>query len=158
MEEIQVKAIQDLYADDFAVCYGCGRHNSEGHHLKTYLEDDVTVSRFKPKPYHTAIKGFVYGGLLASVVDCHGTGSASIFYAKENGIALAPGNAPRFVTANLNVNYRKPTPLGKTLVIKGRLREITAKKVITDIEVLADEIVTVSASVTAVLLPENFNK
>ncbi|MEN8187192.1 MAG: PaaI family thioesterase [Bacteroidota bacterium] len=153
-----MKSIQEYYSEDFSHCYGCGTLNHDGYQLKTYLEKDVTISRYTPKNYHIAIKGFVYGGLLASLIDCHGTGSAAIFYAKENGIELKKGNSPRFVTGNLNVSYLKPTPLGKELLIKGELKEITAKKVITSIEVIVDDVVCVKGEVIAVLLPENFGK
>ena len=44
-----IKPIQDLYDEDFSHCYGCGRLNDEGHHLKTYLEKELTVSKFTPK-------------------------------------------------------------------------------------------------------------
>jgi acyl-coenzyme A thioesterase PaaI-like protein len=153
-----IKPVQDLYEDDFAHCYGCGRLNDYGHHLKTYLEDEITKSTFLPKEYHIAIEGFVYGGLLASLIDCHGTGSASIFYARENGIEIVKGNAPRFVTGNLNVTYLKPTPLGKELEITGELKEITRKKVVTSIKIIVDGICTVQGEVTAILLPDNFGK
>jgi acyl-coenzyme A thioesterase PaaI-like protein len=155
---MKITYIQDLYADDFTHCFGCGKSNPEGHHLKTHLAGDHTISRFTPKPYHIAIPGFVYGGLLASLIDCHGTGSASLFYAKANAIELQPGNAPRFVTANLNVDYKKPTPLNVELTLSGELMEITSKKVITRIQVLVSGDVTVSGTVTAVLLPDNFGK
>ncbi|MEI6290150.1 MAG: PaaI family thioesterase, partial [Chloroflexota bacterium] len=69
------KAFQDYYAEFAAHCYGCGNLNSEGHQIKTYWEGDESVTHFRPKPYHTAIPGFVYGGLLASLVDCHSTGT-----------------------------------------------------------------------------------
>ncbi len=152
------KPIQDLYDDDFSHCYGCGRLNDDGLHLKTYLEDELTISKFTPKDHHIAIEGFVYGGLLASLIDCHGTGSAAIFYAKENKIEFKEGNSPRFVTGKLNVNYLKPTPLGKELVITGELIVAAKRKVKTKINVLVDGVVTVTGEVTAILLPENFGK
>ncbi len=151
-----IKPIQDLYSEDFSHCYGCGRLNDEGHHLKTYLDDEITISKFIPKDYHIAIEGFVYGGLLASLIDCHGTGSAAIFYAKVNKIELKEGNSPRFVTGKLNVNYIKPTPLGKELVIKGKLMVMAKRKVKIAIDVLVEGVVTVTGEVTAVLLPDNF--
>ena len=69
--------IQDYYPDDLAWCYGCGRYNAHGHHFQTAWEGDETVTRFTPEPYHIAIPGYVYGGLLASLIDRHGTGSAA---------------------------------------------------------------------------------
>ncbi len=152
------KPIQDLYSEDFAHCYGCGRLNEHGYHLKTYLENDYTISKFTPKDYHIAIEGFVYGGLLASLIDCHGTGSATIFCAKANKIEIKEGNSPRFVTGTLNVKYLKPTPLGKELTLKGELIVETKNKVQTKISVIVDGVVTVVGEVTAILLPDNFGK
>ena len=153
-----IEPIQDLYDEEFSHCYGCGRLNDDGYHLKTKLEGEITISKFTPKNYHIAIEGFVYGGLLASLIDCHGTGSAAIFYAKENNMQIEKGNTPRFVTGNLNVNYLKPTLLGKQLKIVGELKEIGKKKVITKIDVIVDGVITVTGEVTAILLPENFGK
>jgi len=149
-------AIQDYYEDEFAVCYGCGRLNKDGLQLKTFLINDETSSKHKPKESKTAINGIVYGGLLASLIDCHGTGSASIFYAKENGIELKKYNAPRFVTGNLNVSYLKPTPLNIELILKGKLKEIKGRKVVVSIEVFSQEVLTVKGEVIALLLPDNF--
>ena len=70
-------AFQAAYPDDVAHCYGCGRLNEHGHRLESRWSGDETVARFTPKPYHTAIPGYVYGGLIASLVDCHGTGTAA---------------------------------------------------------------------------------
>lgn len=153
-----IKAIQDYYTDDFSKCYGCGRLNEEGHHLRTVLVDNKTISKFIPKNYHLAIEGFVYGGLLASLVDCQGTGSASIFYARENGIEIENHNAPRFVTGNLNVNYLRPTPIQKELIIQGELKEISFRKVVTKITIVAEGKVCVTGEVTAILLPDDFGK
>lgn len=149
-------AIQDYYEDEFSVCFGCGRLNKDGHQLKTFLIDNETVSKHKPKENKTAINGIVYGGLLASLIDCHGTGSAAAFYAQENGITLEKHNAPRFVTGSLNVNYLKPTLLNVELVLKGKLKEIKGRKVVISIEVFCNDKLTVNGEVTAILLPEGF--
>ena len=71
------KAFQDYYTDDLSHCYGCGRLNDHGLHLKSYWENDESVAIFHPKQYHTAFPGYVYGGLIASLIDCHGIGTAA---------------------------------------------------------------------------------
>jgi len=149
-------AIQDFYEDEFSVCFGCGRLNKDGHQLKTFLIGNETISEHIPDKNKTAIEGIVYGGLLASLIDCHGTGSASAFYAKKNGIKLKQYNAPRFVTGNLNVSYLKPTPLNKKLTLKGTLKEIKERKVVVSISVFCEDTLTVKGEVVALLLPENF--
>jgi len=72
------KVFQDYYPDNVAHCYGCGRLNAHGYRIKTFWRGDETVTRFRPEEFHTAIPGYVYGGLLASLIDCHGTGTAFI--------------------------------------------------------------------------------
>ncbi len=64
-------AVQDFYPDHLARCFGCGRLNEFGYRLRTRWDGDETVTRFTPAPYHTAVPGVVYGGLLACLVDCH---------------------------------------------------------------------------------------
>lgn len=79
MEELSVeKAIQDIYPDDIAWCYGCGRLNDDGHHLRTGWLGEKTITIYTPESKYMGIPGFIYGGLIASLIDCHGTGSAAL--------------------------------------------------------------------------------
>lgn len=151
-------AIQDYYADHFAVCYGCGRLNDKGLHIKTYMNDKgETETRYTPDDKFNTMEGFVYGGLLASLVDCHGTGSASHAIAKEKGIKIEAYNAPRCVTASLHVNYHKPTPMGIELKLNGVIREVKGRKVIVAVELWAGEVMCVSGEVIAVEVQEAFS-
>lgn len=93
-------------------CYGCGRLNEHGYQLKTAWYGEETLSVFTPAEYHTAIPGSVYGGLLASLIDCHGTGSVALALAKEKGIELKKYNAPRCVTGEV-VAIQGPDDFGK---------------------------------------------
>ncbi len=147
-------AVQDFYPEDVAHCYGCGRLNPGGHQLRTVWEGEETVSRFTPKPYHTAIPGYVYGGLIASLLDCHGTGGAAAAMLRREGREIGEGEAPRFVTASLQVEFLKPTPLGPELEIRGRVVEITDRKVIQEETLSARGVVTARGRVVAVRMPE----
>lgn len=151
-----MKAIQDYYNESFSQCYGCGRLNSKGLQIKTYWDGEETLTRFRPEPYHTAIPGATYGGLLASLIDCHGTGSASLALVKENNIELKEGNAPRCVTASLKVDYKKPTPIDTILEIRGRIVEVKGKKVMIDAWITANGEITVTGSVIAIQVGDNF--
>ncbi len=147
-------AIQDFYPDDLSHCYGCGRLNPHGHQLKTRWDGDETVSVFEPLPEHTAIPGYVYGGLIASLVDCHGTGTAAAAACREAG--REPGTEPafRFVTASLNVRYVRPTPMGVPLEVRGRVEEIKGRKVVVSATVSANGEVCAIGEVVAVQMPE----
>ena len=115
-------AFQDAYPDDVALCYGCGRLNEHGYQIKSYWDGDESVCHYVPEPYHTAIPGYVYGGLLASLVDCHSTGTAAAAAYRAAARDLGSEPALRFVTASLQVSYLRPTPLGPTLELRARVK------------------------------------
>lgn len=157
MTETIEHAIQDEYAEDFAWCYGCGRLNTDGLHLRTGWDGSDTVTLYEPRKEHTAIPGFVYGGLLASLIDCHGTGSASLFLHRKNGHELGSGEEPpRFVTGSLHVDFLKPTPHGKILKAIGKVEEIHPKKYKVIVEVFAEDSKVANGEVVAVLMPSTF--
>ena len=148
------KAVQDFYPPDLSHCYGCGRLNEHGYQIKSYWEGDETVAKFEPHSYHISIPGYVYGGLLASLIDCHGTGTAAAAaYRAEN---REPGSNPplRFVTASLKVDYLKPTPLGTPLEVRGRVLEIKGRKVVVSATISAGGNICVRGEVIAVQVPE----
>lgn len=155
--EHEKTAIQDIYPDDFAWCFGCGRLNDDGYHFRTLWNDDETVTDYQPLEKHTALPGYVYGGVLASFVDCHGTGSASLFLHRKNGHEPGDGaEPPRFVTASLHVDYIKPTPQGVQLKAVGKVEEIHPKKYKVHIKVYAGEEHIANGEVVAVVMPANF--
>lgn len=149
-------AFQDFYTDEFAVCYGCGRLNEQGLHIRSRWEGEETVCEFQPRPYHTAISGFVYGGLIASLIDCHGTGSAAGAALRARGGTLGTDPIPRFVTASLRVEYLRPTPLGPILEIRGRIKEMKGRKVVVESTLSAEGVVCARGEVVAVEIPEDF--
>ncbi|MDZ7843331.1 MAG: PaaI family thioesterase [Anaerolineales bacterium] len=148
------KAFQDYYPDQLAHCFGCGRLNEHGHQLKSTWDGEETVAVFTPEPYHTAIPGYVYGGLIASLIDCHGTGTASAAAYREGGRAMDSEPPLRYVTASLKVDYLKPTPLGVPLEIRGRVEEIKGRKVVVNETVSAEGEVCARGRVVAVQMPE----
>lgn len=151
-------AIQDVYPDDFAHCFGCGRHNTAGHRLKSFVEGEDVVARFTPSPHHISVPGFTYGGLLASLVDCHAMATASAAAERAAGRRIGEGPAPRFVTAALRVEYLKPTPLGVELEIRGHVTERSDRKAVVALTVYAAGTLTVRAEVVAVRMPQSMER
>ena len=147
-------AFQDFYPDHFAHCYGCGRLNEDGYQIKSHWDGDETVAYFQPKPHHTAIPGYVYGGLLASLIDCHGTGTAAAAGYRAEGRAMDSEPALRYLTASLHVDYLKPTPLGPVLEIRGKVKDVKGRKVVVEEWIMVNGIITVRGEVVAVQVPE----
>jgi acyl-coenzyme A thioesterase PaaI-like protein len=147
-------AFQDYYPDHMAHCYGCGRLNEYGHQIKSYWEGDETVCHFQPEPYHISIPGYVYGGLLAALIDCHGTGTAAAAGYKADSRTMDTEPALRFLTASLHVDYLKPTPLGFLLEVRGKVREVKGRKVVIEEWIRANGVLTVHGEVVAVQVPD----
>lgn len=150
------KAFQDYYSDQTSYCYGCGRLNEQGLQIKSYWEGEESVCVHTPRPYHTALPGYVYGGLIASLIDCHGTGTAAAAMYRAEGRAMDTLPAFRFVTASLHVDYLKPTPLGVPLQVRGVVKEIKGRKVVVSATLSANGQICARGEVVAVQMPENF--
>ena len=171
-----MKAIQDHYPPEFAHCYGCGPANVHGHHLKSYLVGDRTEARFRPATmYSGGFPGNVFGGMIASLMDCHGTASAAAFAWRDRRRASGEcGDADadathegrggndglgdgeglvRFVTASLKLDFRRPTPLGVELTLIGELAALEGRKARITLALSAGDTVCVTGEMLAVQLP-----
>ncbi len=147
-------AFQDYYPDDLSQCYGCGRLNEHGLQIKTYWDGEETVTRYVPRPSHTAIPGYVYGGLIASLIDCHGTGTAAAAAYRAAGREMGSEPPYRFVTASLHVDFLRPTPLGVLLEVRGTIKSVAGRKVVVGATLSADGVVCARGEVVAVEMPE----
>jgi acyl-coenzyme A thioesterase PaaI-like protein len=144
------KAFQDQYPDEFAHCYGCGRHNEDGLQIKSYWDGDETVCHFTPDPkYSGGFPGFLYGGMIASLMDCHGAATAAAGKARAEGKPLG-----RFVTASLKVDFRAPTPIDTELEIRGKIGEIKGRKVMVDLTLSASGKLCAEGFAVMVQIPE----
>lgn len=148
-------AFQDYYPDELSYCYGCGRLNEHGLHIKSHWDGEESVSIFHPRPYHIAVPGYVYGGLIASLIDCHSTGTAAAAAYRAEGREMDTQPALRFMTASLHVDYVRPTPLGVPLEIRGRVKEIKGRKVVVEATLSAEGQVCARGEVVAVQMPEH---
>ncbi len=94
--------------------------------------------------------------MIASLIDCHGTGTAALAAYRAEGRDYNTLPAFRFVTASLQVDYLRPTPIGVELTLRGKVLDIKGKKVISEITVSANGTITARGEVIAVQMPESF--
>ena len=146
-------AIQDLYPDEFSHCHGCGRLNPHGLHIRSFWNGTEALATFSPEAHQIAVPGFVYGGLIASLLDCHGIATAAAARAQADGQPVGTGQLPRFVTAALTVNYLRPTPLGSPLEIRGVPKELKGRKVVVEVSLNAGGTQCARGEVVGVLMP-----
>jgi len=148
-----MQPIQDLYPEDFAHCYGCGRLNAHGLHVKSEWHDGEAVARFRPSPQHIALPGYVYGGLIASLIDCHAMATAAAASMERVGATPGVDTTPRFVTASLQVDFLRPTPLGPELELRSRATEVGERKVLVEVVLRAADSACARVRVVAVRMP-----
>lgn len=91
-------------------CFVCGLENPSGLKMTFYSlkEGEVQAECTVPEPFQ-GYPGVVHGGVVASMLD------------EVTGRAHWGENNPQFmVTAQLNVRYRKPVPVGQPLRLAGQ--------------------------------------
>ncbi len=153
-----IKSFQDYYPESLSHCYGCGTNNDHGLHVRSFWDGEESIATLQPKEYHLAFPGYVYGGLIASLIDCHCVGTAAAGAYREAGRELGSLPAFRYVTGSLQVDYLKPTPLGPAIEIRARIAEIKGRKTIVLATVSVQDIVTAKGRVIAVRMPDRLRE
>lgn len=151
----RLKAFQDHYPESYAHCYGCGRLNDHGLHIKSYWDGEEGVCHFQPRPYHTG--GFpelMYGGLIASLMDCHAAGTAAAAKARAEGHDPEQHPLDRFVTASLKVDYLSPTPMDEPVELRAKVREISGRKVWLDVTLSAKGEIRAKGETLMIQIPD----
>ena len=151
---MEKQIIQDLYSDDFSHCYGCGRLNDHGLQIKSVWDGKEAVAIYHPRPYEQAFPGYVYGGLLASLIDCHAIGTAAAARYAAEGRPMGSEPQLRYVTASLKVDFLRPTPMKVPLEVRAHATEIKGRKVVLEASVLAEGEVCATGHVVAVQMPD----
>lgn len=146
--------IQDNYPDQYCQCYGCGKKNRQGLGIKSYWDGHKATAGFTPGPHHIALPGYVYGGLIASLVDCHGIATASAAVAEmEKNHKQAEPLLKRYVTASLHVDFLRPTPMGMEIEITGTAIAGDKGRVVVSVEIYADNKLRAKGKVVAAPMP-----
>lgn len=124
-------------------------------HIQSFWDSDETIARLTPREHHIAIPGYVYGGLSASLIDCHGTGTAAAAAYRAAGRDMESVPALWFVTASLKVDYLRPTPMGVELEARGRIHELADRKIVVRVIIMALSKICAKGEVVAVPMPES---
>ncbi|SHH05467.1 Acyl-coenzyme A thioesterase PaaI, contains HGG motif [Jatrophihabitans endophyticus] len=118
-------SIQQRFFPDLP-CFGCGPANAKGLRLRSVDAGDGVVSaEFLPWPEHDNGLGYLNGGIIATLLDCHG--AAAVALASER-LGLPADGTLRFVTAGLDVRYLRPSPLTEPVGLVGHAVEVDAEQ------------------------------
>ena len=150
-------AIQDTYGDRFQHCWGCGPKNDAGLHLKSYPAGEECICTLTPdKAYTGGVPQNLFGGMIAMLFDCHGTASAAYFKHRDKGLELTKDTViGRFITAHLEIDFKKPVPMESPVTIRATAEEIGERKVVVAMEMEAAGAVRAKAKMVAVAVKDN---
>ena len=152
-------SIQDTYGERFRHCWGCGPGNDAGLHLQSYPgeEEGTCICRVTPPAMYTGgVPNNLFGGMIASLFDCHGTASAAYFAHRNKGLDLTVDTViRRFVTARLEIDFRKPVPMGEEVTVISRQEEAGERKMIVSMEMTAAGEVRARARMVAVAVKDS---
>lgn len=148
-------AFQDQYLDARADCWGCGRNNAHGLHIKSCWEGDEAVARFLPAEHFSGHKGVLNGGIIATLMDCHSIGLAMAHAHRAEGREIGTQPLITYVTGSLKVDYLKPTPLdGQPLELRARVAGVDGRKTSVHCRLLAGGVETARGEILGVRIAE----
>jgi len=143
-------SLQDRYAPN-SRCFGCGPKNESGLRIKSFPEGRDVVATFVAERYQASFGGFVSGGILSTLLDCHGNWTALYALMKERNINAPPST----VTARLSISFLKPTPIESSLHVRARPVKVEGNRVEVEGEIEVDGVITVRMTGTYLEVKEN---
>jgi acyl-coenzyme A thioesterase PaaI-like protein len=149
MDEIGEMSMQEKFAPN-SICFGCGPANEKGLKIKSYRNNEGLEMEFETSEEHQAFPGIINGGIIGTLLDCHGNWVAAIALMDEEG----GENPPCTVTASYSINLRRPTPANSKLNIKGKVIEIKGKMVKVELEMKVEEKICATGEGTFVAIKE----
>ncbi|MEA2674194.1 MAG: hypothetical protein QOI92_1386, partial [Chloroflexota bacterium] len=132
--------------------FGCGPANELGLRIRSFEgEDGSVVATWHARPEHEAFDGFVNGGVLGTLIDCHSNWTAVAALLERDGDGVAPSS----VTADLSVRFRRPTPSDRPLRLVGRVVDLAFDRVTVETSIEVDGEVTARGLATFVVVKED---
>ncbi len=146
------EALQERYAPD-CICFGCGHANPEGLRLRSFPARggrDEIVAEWTPGPNHRSFPGMLNGGIIGTLLDCHGNWCAAHYFMRARGL----DDPPVTVTAEYTVRLMKPTPSDAPVRLRARIAEAGERKVRVEAELLSGGERTATCTGTFVAIAE----
>jgi acyl-coenzyme A thioesterase PaaI-like protein len=116
----------------YRYCFGCGTDHPTGLHMKVRGRKDRVEGSFTVTEHHQGAPGLAHGGVIAAAVD------------EAMGFLIYLLAAPA-VTVHLEVDYRKPVPVGSTLELVTIIDKVDGRKISSTLTGTIDGVVHVEA-------------
>lgn len=117
----------------YPLCFGCGEDHPTGLRLRMSGEKERVEGSFVVTEHHQGAPGLAHGGVLSAAVD------------EAMGFLLYLLAAPA-VTGHLEVDFRRPVPVGSRLELKGQVDRVEGRKIFASMTGTVDGQPSVEAS------------
>jgi acyl-coenzyme A thioesterase PaaI-like protein len=148
-------ALQDLIPRNH--CWGCGPENAQGLQIKSHWEGEGAVCMWQPRPpFFAGPTHIVYGGLIASLIDCHSVITAIADAYRSEGRAIGSSPDIWYATAALNMTYLRPTPIDAPVRLEATIKERAGRRTTVVCTLSSGDEACARAEVVAVRVPESW--
>ncbi len=134
MEGDGSQSVQEKHAPS-SICFGCGPANRDGLRIRSFRSDAGLEMEFEPLEEHQAFPGMINGGIIGTLLDCHGNWTAAMALMDRSG----EKEPPCTVTASYSIKLRRPTPYGPTLKVTGEVTSIEGDRASVRMALIADD-------------------
>ena len=117
------ESVQEQHAPN-SICFGCGPANSDGLRIRSFPIENGLEMTFQTEDFHQAFPGMINGGIIGTLLDCHGNWTAAMAIMANRG----EEEPPCTVTARYTVKLRRPTPHGVPLHITSQVESVEGNR------------------------------
>lgn len=128
MAEFELRDLPSHYQ----YCFGCGAEHPAGLHLRMRGAGDRVEGYFVVSEHHQGAPGLAHGGVIAAAMD------------EGMGFVLYLLSTPA-VTAHLEVDFKRPVPVGSKLELTGVIDSVQGRKIWVHMTGAVDGVVAVEA-------------
>ena len=118
-----------------SICFGCGPSNEKGLKIDSFRIEGGLRTKFQTSSEHQAFPGIINGGIIGTLLDCHGNWTAAIAIMDQKGDEKPSCT----VTANYSVKLMRPTPSDEILTITSKIEELHEDRARVSMELYANE-------------------
>ncbi len=130
----ELNGVQREFAPN-SICFGCGPANEKGLKINSFRIEGGLRTEFETSLEHQAFPGIINGGIIGTLLDCHGNWTAAIAIMDKRGEEKPSCT----VTANYSVKLLRPTPEDEVLVITSKVEELLEDRASISMELFAGE-------------------
>jgi acyl-coenzyme A thioesterase PaaI-like protein len=148
-------AIQDLVPHNN--CWGCGPRNKGGLQIKSYVQGNETICNWQPgPPYFAGPEHVLNGGIIATLLDCHGVCTAIADCYRREGREIGTPPDIWCVTAALDIKFLRPTSISEPVRLVGSIRKRGERSTVVDCSLLSQGVECARSEIIAVRVPEEW--